>query len=59
MIIEAFRKHIFRFFDLESDSEFDDSEFDASEFDLESHLEQKSGKTLGERLKVRKQKFMN
>ena len=37
MIIEAFRKHISRFFDetedSESDSEFDDSEFDGSKFD--------------------------
>ena len=47
----------FKFFEetgsSESNSEFDDSELDDSEFDLE----QKSGKSIGERLTVRKQKF--
>ena len=60
MIVEAFRKHTFRFFeeteDSESDSEFDDSEFDL-ESDLESDSEQKSGKSIGERLRLRRQEY--
>ena len=59
MITEAFRIHIFRFFDSESDSK-SDSEFDSesdSEFDLKSDLEQKYGKSTGELVKARKQNF--
>ena len=53
MIIEAFRKYIFRFFEKTENSE-SDSQFD-SEFDSESELVQKSGKSIGERLRLRKQ----
>ena len=53
MIIEAFRKYIFRFFEKTENSE-SDSEFD-SEFDSESELERKSGESIGERLRLRKQ----
>ena len=61
MIVEAFRKHIFRFPNADSDdskpddSEFYDSDFDDSKFDLISDLEQKSWKSIGERVKLRRQ----